>query len=192
MKPKLSGSGIIRCHILHAKRNTPILLPMNIKPSAAFLICLLTMCACSNSGSSGIEPSNENELVPDDNKAAVRAVSVNGDAGSYTFSVTVASPDTGCSQYADWWEVLRADGSLLYRRILTHSHVTEQPFTRSGGPVQVADNEEIIVRAHMNNSGYGEQVFSGSIASGLSMQTIASSFMEALAFVDPIPADCAF
>ncbi|MFK7997332.1 MAG: hypothetical protein AB8B87_24610 [Granulosicoccus sp.] len=135
-----------------------------------------------------------NEVAPDidHNNAAVIGVSISGEPASYTFSVTVASPDTGCTQYADWWEVLRADGSLVYRRILAHSHVNEQPFTRSGGPVEVIDNETIIVRAHMNTIGYGEQVFSGSILEGLTRDTIESSFMEELAFVDPLPADCAF
>jgi hypothetical protein len=68
-------------------------------------------------------------------EADVVDVSVSGDVGSYIFAVTIASPDSGCAQYADWWEVLGADGSLLYRRVLLHSHVTEQPFVRTGGPV---------------------------------------------------------
>ncbi|MCB0054175.1 MAG: hypothetical protein KDE24_32035, partial [Caldilinea sp.] len=67
--------------------------------------------------------------------ADVFGVTVRGDDGAYQFSVEIASPDTGCNQYADWWEVLDSDGNLLYRRILTHSHVDEQPFIRSGGPV---------------------------------------------------------
>ena len=86
--------------------------------------------------------------------AEVTSVSVSGGAGAYTFSVGVKSPDTGCEQYADWWEVLSEDAQLIYRRILTHSHVTEQPFTRSGGPVTVDTGQIIIIRAHMNNLGY--------------------------------------
>ena len=167
---------------------------MIIKIIPVIVLTSLMLSACGSTSSSDSDTTSEstNEIALDYNNAAVRAVSISGELDRYTFSVTVESPDTGCSQYADWWEVLRADGSLVYRRILSHSHVTEQPFARSGGPVQVTDNENIIVRAHMNNIGYGEQVFTGSIANGLTMVTIESSFMEDLAFVDPIPADCAF
>ena len=47
----------------------------------------------------GGAPSLENSVVAD-----VTAVEVRGEEGAYTFSVTVSSPDTGCDQYADWWE----------------------------------------------------------------------------------------
>lgn len=165
---------------------------IKIIPVIVLTSLMLSACGSTSSSDSDTTSDSTNEIALDYNNAAVRAVSISGELDRYTFSVTVESPDTGCSQYADWWEVLRADGSLVYRRILSHSHVTEQPFARSGGPVQVTDNENIIVRAHMNNIGYGEQVFTGSIANGLTMVTIESSFMEDLAFVDPIPADCAF
>jgi len=69
--------------------------------------------------------------------ADVLSVEVTGSPNAYQFSVKIASPDTGCEQYADWWEVLSEDGQLLYRRILLHSHVNEQPFVRSGGPVNI-------------------------------------------------------
>ena len=65
--------------------------------------------------------------------AAVEDVSVSGDPGRYQFAVTIRSDETGCDQYADWWEVVSESGDLLYRRILAHSHVDEQPFARSGG-----------------------------------------------------------
>ena len=42
--------------------------------------------------------------------ANVLSVKVTGDAGKYQFNVEVSSPDTGCDQYADWWEVLSEDG----------------------------------------------------------------------------------
>jgi len=83
--------------------------------------------------------------------ASVTNVTVTGSPGAYTFNVTIESSDLGCDQYADWWEVVRNDGSLAYRRILAHSHITEQPFTRSGGPVNVAENEFVTVRVHWTN-----------------------------------------
>lgn len=165
---------------------------MKVKTVSGLLLYLMMMGACS--GTDSTDNGMNNDVAPDidHNSAAIIRVSTSGEPASYTFSVTVASPDTGCTQYADWWEVLRTDGSLVYRRILAHSHVNEQPFTRSGGPVEVIDKETITVRAHMNTIGYGEQVFRGSILNGLTRDTIQSSFLEELAFVDPIPADCAF
>lgn len=98
--------------------------------------------------------------------ADVLSVTAHGDAGTYQFTVEIASPDTGCGQYADWWEVLDSDGALLYRRILTHSHVDEQPFIRSGGPVAIDPDTEIWVRAHLHPAGYGGQAMRGSVAGG--------------------------
>ena len=72
-------------------------------------------------------------------QAEVLSVNPNGEPGNYSFSVTISSPDEGCSQYADWWEVISLDGELVYRRVLHHSHVAEQPFTRSGGPVPIKE-----------------------------------------------------
>ena len=76
-------------------------------------------------------------ITQDDNLPKITAVECAGQPNNYTLSVTIESPDTGCDQYADWWEVFYPDGTLIYRRILGHSHVTEQPFTRSGGVVNV-------------------------------------------------------
>ena len=89
------------------------------------------------------------------------SVAVTGEAGNYTFAVTISSADTGCEQYADWWEVADIEtGELLYRRILAHSHTSEQPITRSGGPVPITPNQAVIIRAHMGGlqSHYGGQV----------------------------------
>ena len=61
------------------------------------------------------------------------------------FPSIVASPDTGCDQYANWWEVITEDGALIYRRILGHSHVNEQPFIRSGVGVVIDENQVVIV-----------------------------------------------
>jgi hypothetical protein len=98
--------------------------------------------------------------------ADVLNVSISGAQGAYTFAVTVDSPDTGCDQYSDWWEVLTPEGELLYRRILLHSHVNEQPFTRQGGPVPVQSQQTVIVRAHMSNLGYGGAAMRGTVEGG--------------------------
>lgn len=119
-------------------------------------------------------------------------VTVSGDKNNYEFNVTVKSPDTGCDQYADWWEVFDLNGKLIYRRILAHSHVNEQPFTRAGGPIEISKDLEVYVRAHMNNSGYGSQVFKGSVEKGLSAANLELEFAKDLEQVAPLPIRCDF
>lgn len=162
----------------------------------AVIFFSLTVFACDGEKNNGgsVNSSNSDSVDNGSNlsAASVTAVSTSGASGNFTFSVTIESPDTGCEQYADWWEVLTADGNLIYRRILAHSHVNEQPFTRSGGPVAVSADDAVIVRAHMNNAGYGERVFTGSVTEGLTQETLNPSFAEGVAVVDPLPGGCAF
>ena len=136
------------------------------------------------------------EPEPDAGKALradVVAVATSRSAGAYNFAVTLESPDTGCEQYADWWEVITPDGALLYRRILAHSHVDEQPFTRSGGPVDVQSTTRVIVRAHMNDAGYGGVVFSGSVEAGFAADpSVTAELAPQLAEQSPLPNGCAF
>ncbi len=126
-------------------------------------------------------------------RANVVAVRASGSAGAYNFSVTLTSPDTGCDQYADWWEVITPEGALLYRRILAHSHVDEQPFTRSGGPIDVQPSTRVIVRAHMNEAGYGGLAFGGSVEAGFSADpSVGAELAPELAEESPLPSGCAF
>lgn len=124
--------------------------------------------------------------------ADVVSVSVNGSAHEFQFSVEISSPDTGCEQYADWWEVLSEDGELIYRRILGHSHVNEQPFTRSGGPVSVTSNTVVIIRAHMNQAGYGGIIMKGSINSGFIIVDLPVDFALEVENKSPLPSGCNF
>lgn len=124
--------------------------------------------------------------------ADIKAVSVSGPTGNYTFSVTISSPDTGCNQYANWWEVLDEDGGLVYRRILAHSHVGEQPFTRQGGTVMIDESDNVWIRAHMNNSGYGGVTFYGSPQGGFEPKEIPSGFSANVEKESPQPTGCAF
>ena len=126
-------------------------------------------------------------------RANAIAVIVTGSEHAYTFNVTLKSPDTGCALYADWWEVVTLEGTLVYRRVLGHSHVDEQPFTRSGGPVEVDGDTPLIVRGHMNTSGYGGVVQRGTASGGFSADTsVDASFASDLGSVDPQPSECAF
>jgi len=124
--------------------------------------------------------------------AKVTAVDCKGQPNNYTFEVTIESPDLGCEQYADWWEVITRDSVLIYRRILTHSHVEEQPFTRSGGIVDVGAHDFIFVRAHMNNLAYGHQVFSGTPREGLVLDSLDQFYALSLEQINPLPDGCAF
>ena len=68
---------------------------------------------------------------------------------TYAFDVTVQHADTGWEHYADQWEVVSADGTVLGTRVLYHPHVEEQPFTRSLSGVQIpAQVKQGTVRAH--------------------------------------------
>lgn len=123
---------------------------------------------------------------------SVTSVSVSGSEHAYTLNVTIKSTDTGCEQYADWWEVLDLGGNLIYRRILAHSHVNEQPFTRSGGKVAISGDQQVYVRGHMNNSGYGSAVIKGSVSAGFLPDSLDTSFAGDLEQTEPLPEGCAF
>lgn len=157
------------------------------------LITLFFSLSILSLGCSPVEPIKSlSKVYLKKGQAEITAVSCSGQANNYTLSVTIASPDTGCDQYADWWEVLTVDGILIYRRILGHSHVSEQPFTRSGGIVDVGPDERIYVRAHMNNLGYGSAVFSGTLRNDLQQDTLDSNFALVLESMAPLPENCAF
>ncbi len=165
------------------------------------LFPLVFICFCFFSCNNSIEAVKAPEDIeaiddmekPDPSKlAAVLSVAVSGNEGRYTFNVEIGSPDTGCDQYADWWEVIDENGQLKYRRILAHSHVNEQPFKRSGGPVPVNADDRLFVRAHMNNTGYGIEVMSGSVQEGFKEDSLEVDFAVDLAKEDPLPADCDF
>lgn len=125
-------------------------------------------------------------------EADIVSVEASGGTGAYSFSVTVSSPDTGCELYADWWEVVTPEGDLVYRRVLLHSHVSEQPFTRSGGPVAIEADDEVVVRAHTNTGGYGGQTLRGSVTAGFEVYRPEARFAAALASSAPLPEGCDF
>jgi hypothetical protein len=102
-------------------------------------------------------------------EADIKSVSVTGSDGNYTFSVEIKSDDTGWNQYADGWEILNAQGDLVYQRVLGHPHVNEQPFTRSGGPVNIGKSDKIYIRAHLKNKGYVGDIFEGSVEKGFTL-----------------------
>jgi len=76
--------------------------------------------------------------------------------GTWRFDVSVQHGDEGWDHYADQWEVLTPDGTVLGVRVLTHPHVNEQPFTRSLSGVVVPEGlDTVVVRARDSVHGYG-------------------------------------
>ena len=79
--------------------------------------------------------------------------------GSFRFDVTLSHQDTGWKHYADKWEVLGPDGSILGTRTLLHPHINEQPFTRSLSGVKIPETAtEVTVRGHDSIHEYGGAV----------------------------------
>jgi hypothetical protein len=84
---------------------------------------------------------------------------------TWTFAVSVDHPDTGWEDYADGWDVLLPDGTVLkptadspFTRLLAHPHVGERPFTRSQSRIAIpADVTTVTVRAHDLVDGFGGQ-----------------------------------
>lgn len=72
-----------------------------------------------------------------------------GGSGTFSFDVTLRHEDTGWDHYADRWDVLAPDGTVLGKRVLFHPHEHEQPFTRSLSGVSIPKGiKEVIIRAH--------------------------------------------
>ena len=140
---------------------------------------------------SGCSKVNESQILAESAIAQVTKVEATGEPNNYTFAVTIDSPDTGCNSYADWWEVITLQGELIYRRVLLHSHVDEQPFTRTGGAVAIQPEEEVIVRVHMSRSGYSRQGQQGTVESGFITVTLPQDLAN-LESVEPLPENCAF
>ena len=85
-------------------------------------------------------------------KAEVRR----GAGESYHFSVTLRHDDEGWDHYADRWQVVAPDGTLLATRVLAHPHVGEQPFTRSLSGVDIPLSiTEVIIRGGDSQHGLG-------------------------------------
>ncbi len=74
----------------------------------------------------------------------------------YQFSVTVLHRDEGWDHYADKWDVVAPDGTVLGTRTLLHPHEEEKPFTRSLDGVKISGTiQNVIIRAHDSTHDYG-------------------------------------
>jgi hypothetical protein len=81
-----------------------------------------------------------------------------------SFAVTVEHADSGWDHFANKWDVLTTDGTVVASRELLHPHENEQPFTRSLQDVKLpAGTKDVDVRAHDSVHGYGGQTIRVSI-----------------------------
>jgi hypothetical protein len=88
--------------------------------------------------------------------ADVVAASAECSAFVCRFVVTVRHEDEGWNHYANAWEVVAPDGTVLATRVLQHPHVGEQPFTRELAGVRVpATLASVRIRARDSVHGFG-------------------------------------
>lgn len=119
--------------------------PCLSRPAGLFFFAVATAFASS--------PVNAGE-------ADVVAVDIIADGdGAHRFDVTVEHGDEGWDHYADRWDVLDDAGRVIASRTLLHSHVNEQPFTRSLSGVALPRGlGHVTVRAHDTVHGLGGRI----------------------------------
>jgi len=122
--------------------------------------------------------------------ADIVAVEVTGSAGAYDFTVVIASDDTGCDLYVDWWEIVEVSGTLVQREVQAGPHIDDQPFTDTATGVDVADDALLLVRAHLSSEGYVGIAWVGRVKDGFTAARVSESFAEALETAEPQPPAC--
>jgi hypothetical protein len=122
--------------------------------------------------------------------ANVVSVRAENAAVGYRLRVAITSPDLGCQQYADWWELLSEDGALIYRDTWAESHAGRQPFERLSDVLELSPEAIVIVRAHMSNTGYGGTAQKGSLVDGFVPTVLPPAFAADVATRPPLPPPC--
>lgn len=138
------------------------------------------------------EPAGAQDAAPPPTADVVGlTVSATAAAGAVAFQVSVASDDVDCGAYADWWEVVRQDGTLVTRRLTGAPHVEDQPWSDVSAPVALDAAERVVIRAHFSTTGYGGQVWAGSLDDGFTPTRLGGTFADGLATAEPQPEGCA-
>jgi len=105
-----------------------------------YMFAGFVMSACLVMGATSIAMAGEADVV----KVAASETA----PGSFRFDVSVRHGDEGWDHYANAWQVVGPDGSVLGERVLLHPHETEQPFTRSLSGVAIpAGIKTVTIRA---------------------------------------------
>ena len=111
-----------------------------------------------------VSPTAVSQTTTPANADVVYVKAVETAVSTWTFAVSVDHPDTGWEDYADGWDVLLPDGTVLksadapFTRLLAHPHVGERPFTRSQSNIAIpVDVTMVTVRAHDLVDGFGGQ-----------------------------------
>lgn len=130
-----------------------------------YLITMLIIClsSCATFNDLQSDYITQETTRADANVEFVRAIRTGDD--TWTFHVTVRHPDRGWDDYADGWDVVLPDGTVIipnsgdtFTRVLLHPHQTEQPFTRSQSNIVIPSTiTTVIVRAHDLIHGWGGQ-----------------------------------
>lgn len=83
------------------------------------------------------------------NEADVLSATIKETApGVYTITAEVEHEDEGWDHYANAWQVLGPDGTVIATRELAHPHMNEQPFIRSLSGVKIPEGvTEVTIRA---------------------------------------------
>ena len=134
--------------------------------SRRHMFLLVVVAALTLSGCGVIELFEEDVISGAANADVEFVRVVESSDGLWTFHVTVRHPDTGWEDYADGWDVVLPDGTVVkpdpnspFTRLLTHPHETEQPFTRSLSGIEIpAGLTTVIVRARCTQHGLGTVV----------------------------------
>ena len=129
------------------------------------LILVIPIGGCVAEESSQIKPPKPESVTVDADADVIFVKAIEQANNTWTFQVTVQHPDQGWEDYADGWDVVMPDGSVIkpdqamkFTRLLLHPHVNEQPFTRSQSGIVIPPGvTELRVRAHDIVNGYGGQ-----------------------------------
>ena len=121
---------------------------------------LLSVTGCINSST---EQTNLEGTIGKGDADVLFVKAREGSDSSWTFYVTVSHLDTGWGDYADGWDIVLPDGTVIkpdnttvFTRTLLHPHVNEQPFTRSQSEIIIPEEVmKVRVRAHDIVDGYG-------------------------------------